>query len=49
VVGAGLLVPALVAGAVISKVTHVHLSPRSFRIFVVAFSVTSGAVLLLRA
>lgn len=49
VVGAGVLVPALVAGAVISKVAHVHLSPRSLRIFVVAFSVTSGGVLLLRA
>ncbi len=48
-IGAGLLVPSLLAGAVISKVTHVHLSPRSLRVFVVAFSVTSGVVLLLRA
>ena len=37
------------AGALVSKAAHVHLAPRKLRLFVVAFSVTSGAVLLCRA
>jgi uncharacterized protein len=48
-VGAIQLLPALMAGAVVSKVAHVHLNPRGLRCFVVAFSITSGAVLLWRA
>lgn len=43
------LVPALIAGATVSKVAHVHLNPRGLRFFVVAFSITSGTALLLRA
>jgi uncharacterized protein len=43
------LVPPLMAGALVSKAAHVHLAPRKLRLFVVAFSVTSGAVLLCRA
>lgn len=42
------LLPALMAGAWVSKRAHVHLNPRGLRYFVVAFSITSGAVLLLR-
>jgi uncharacterized membrane protein YfcA len=47
--GAIQLVPALIAGAMVSKVAHVHMNPRGLRFFVVAFSMASGAVLLLRA
>lgn len=42
------LLPALVVGALASKLAHVHLDARRLRLFVVAFSVSSGAVLLLR-
>ena len=49
VAGAIQLVPALMAGATASKLAHVHLNPRGLRLFVVAFSITSGAVLLWRA
>jgi len=48
-VAAAQLLPALLIGAVASKRTHVHLHPRALRLFVVAFSITSGSVLLLRA
>lgn len=48
-VGAIQLLPALIAGALTSKLAHVHLNPQWLRIFVVAFSITSGAALLLRA
>lgn len=47
--GALQLLPALVVGAWASKLAHVHLPPRGLRLFVVAFSVTSGTVLLVRA
>lgn len=47
--GALQLLPALIAGAMLSKFAHVHMNPRGLRFFVVAFSVTSGTVLLLRA
>lgn len=42
------LLPALVLGALASRLAHVHLDARRLRLFVVVFSVTSGAVLLLR-
>jgi uncharacterized protein len=48
-VGAIQLLPALMTGALVSKLAHVHLNPRGLRWFVVGFSITSGTVLLLRA
>lgn len=48
-VGAMQLVPALLVGVMASKFSHVHLSPKFLRYFVVAFSITSGTVLLLRS
>lgn len=43
------LLPALLAGVVLSRFAHARLSARRLRLFVVGFSVVSGAVLLLRA
>jgi uncharacterized membrane protein YfcA len=47
-VGAVQLLPALMLGFMASKVTHVHLNAKVLRFFVVAFSITSGTVLLFR-
>lgn len=49
VLGSLQLVPALMTGALIGKFAHVHLHPGGLRLFVVAFSITSGAVLLFSA
>lgn len=43
------LAPALVAGALLSKLAHSRMDSRSLRLFVMAFSLASGVLLLLRA
>jgi uncharacterized membrane protein YfcA len=48
-VGAAQLLPALGAGALLSKLVHRHVNARALRVFVMAFSIVSGVVLLLRA
>lgn len=44
-----LLAPALLAGAVASRVAHRRIGGRSLRVFVLGFAIVSGALLLLRA
>jgi len=43
------LMPALFAGAVLSRVVHHRIDSRALRIFVMCFSIVSGLILLLRA
>lgn len=43
------LLPALVAGALLSRLAHHRVDTRALRLFVMVFSIASGAVLLLRA
>ena len=43
------LLPALVAGALLSRLAHHRIDDRALRAFVMLFSVASGVVLLLRA
>jgi hypothetical protein len=40
--------PALGAGALLSRLVHRHVNARALRIFVLLFSIASGVVLLLR-
>jgi uncharacterized membrane protein YfcA len=47
--GALQLLPALVAGALLSRLTQRWVNSRVLRLFVMVFSIASGAVLLLRA
>jgi uncharacterized protein len=47
-VGAAQLLPALGAGALLSRLAHQHVNARALRIFVMSFSIVSGVVLLLR-
>lgn len=44
-----LLMPALIVGAALSRLAHDYVRARALRHFAVAFSVTSGSMLLLRA
>jgi uncharacterized membrane protein YfcA len=48
-VGAGLLLPALGVGALLSRFVHHRIDARALRVFVMSFAIVSGAVLLLRA
>lgn len=43
------LTPALLAGALLSKLGHRQIDARALRLFVMIFSIASGAVVLLRA
>ena len=43
------LAPALVAGALLSKLAHSRIDTKSLRLFVMAFSLVSGVLLLVRA
>ena len=47
-VGVAQLLPALGAGALLSRLVHRHVNARALRIFVLLFSIASGVVLLLR-
>jgi uncharacterized protein len=47
-VGAAQLLPALGAGALLSRLVHHRIDARALRVFVMSFSIVSGAVLLLR-
>jgi uncharacterized protein len=47
-VGAAQLLPALGAGALLSRLVHHRVDERALRVFVMLFSIVSGAVLLLR-
>jgi uncharacterized membrane protein YfcA len=46
---AALLLPALVVGAALSRYAHQRLTDRVLRMFVLAFAIVSGAVLVVRA
>jgi uncharacterized membrane protein YfcA len=46
--GAAQLAPALVIGAVLSRLVHKRVNSRGLRIFVMSFSIVSGLVLLVR-
>jgi uncharacterized membrane protein YfcA len=46
--GAAQMLPALGAGALLSRLVHRHVNARALRIFMMSFSIVSGAVLLLR-
>jgi uncharacterized protein len=47
-VGAVMLLPALVIGAAVSRLIHERVQGRKLRVFVLLFAIVSGAVLLLR-
>jgi uncharacterized membrane protein YfcA len=47
--GAAELLPALGIGALLSRLAHHRVNARALRIFVLAFSIVSGAVLVIRA
>ena len=47
--GAAQLLPALSIGALLSRLVHQRVNSRALRIFVMSFSILSGAVLLIRA
>lgn len=47
-VGAAQLLPALGAGALLSRFVHHRIDARALRVFVMSFSIATGAVLLLR-
>ena len=46
---AAMLVPALVVGAALSRITHNRVGGRALRVFVLLFAIASGAVLLARS
>jgi uncharacterized membrane protein YfcA len=46
---AALLLPALVVGAVLSRVVHRHVNGRFLRLFVQVFAIVSGVALLLHS
>jgi uncharacterized membrane protein YfcA len=48
-VGAAQLLPALGAGALLSRLVHHRVDERALRVFVMLFSIVSGVVLLLRS
>jgi uncharacterized membrane protein YfcA len=47
--GAAQLLPALAAGALVSRFVHHRIDARALRVFVMSFSIVSGAILILRA